>query len=76
MPFVQVLTNSPFKYTTTYMRSGDSRLRMTTTKSRLRPTYTLCVGLRPVNLEFFAPLGDFENLSPRMDLEIFAPLEH
>ncbi|KAL2736286.1 hypothetical protein V1477_012795 [Vespula maculifrons] len=25
----------------TYMRSGDSRLRMTTTKLRLRPTYTV-----------------------------------
>ncbi|KAL2738224.1 hypothetical protein V1477_011583 [Vespula maculifrons] len=27
-----------------------------------------------MDLEIFAPLGDFENLSPRVDLEIFASL--
>ncbi|KAL2750809.1 hypothetical protein V1477_000912 [Vespula maculifrons] len=61
--------------------SGDSRLRMTTTKSRLRRTFTLCFGLRlswnfdnlspRVDLEIFALLGDLENLYPRMNLEIF-----
>ncbi|KAL2728246.1 hypothetical protein V1477_017522 [Vespula maculifrons] len=73
MPFVQ-----------TYMRSGDSRLRMTTTKSRLRPTYTVpgsvvrwtstkTDNLSPrVDLEIFGLSTNFDNLSPRVDLEIFA----
>ncbi|KAL2730293.1 hypothetical protein V1477_016104 [Vespula maculifrons] len=36
------------------MRSGDSRLRTTTTKSGLETTFILCFELRRVNLENIA----------------------
>ncbi|KAL2745066.1 hypothetical protein V1477_006483 [Vespula maculifrons] len=52
---------------------GFERRRQSRVLDRpLQLLFQLCFGLRRVNLEIFAALEDFENLSSRVDLGIFA----
>ncbi|KAF7384438.1 hypothetical protein HZH66_012688 [Vespula vulgaris] len=81
MPFVQVLTNSSFKYITAYLilnlnaKWGCSVSTDDYNVGSLAYLDQSCFGLRRMNIEIFAPIGDFENLSPRLDLEIFSSFE-